>query len=120
VSRLRFVAAVAIVLGSLAPLTANAQGNTPDDATQAALNTFRANTAIIVTSLDNNKLVTPEQITESYLDNGLAGLSPDQFNTIMVVRGRAEAAAWDQLDPSQRDLIRTFWNNENNNVAAAH
>lgn len=114
VSRLRFVAATGLVLASLSPLTANAQGTTPDDATLAALNTFRTDAANIVTTLPNNKLVTSEQITDSYLDGGLAGLPFEQFNTIMVVRKRAEEAAWDQLDAAQRDLIRSFWNSANN------
>lgn len=113
-SRLRFVAATGLVLASLSPLTANAQGTTPDDATLAALNTFRTDAANIVTTLPNNKLVTSEQIADSYLDGGLAGLPFEQFNTIMVVRKRAEEAAWDQLDAGQRDLIRSFWNNTNN------
>ncbi|MBV8717561.1 MAG: hypothetical protein JOZ65_21070 [Chloroflexi bacterium] len=116
--RFRFIAVTAVALASLAPLSANAQGTTPDPATQAALDTFRADAAQFVTNLDNNKGVTSQQILDSYKDGGLAGLPSDQMNTIMVVRVRAEAASWDQLDPGMKDLLRTFWNSESTAVAS--
>lgn len=40
---------------------------------QAALDTFRADAAQLVTDLDNNKDVSSEQILASYAEGGLAG-----------------------------------------------
>jgi hypothetical protein len=117
--RFRFLAVTAVALASLAPLSANAQGATPDAATLAALTTFRADAAELVTTLPNNKDVSSQQILDSYVEGGLAGLPSEQFNTIMVVRVRAEAASWDQLDPAMKDLIRTFWNSSSTAVASA-
>jgi hypothetical protein len=117
--RFRFIAVTAVALASLAPLSANAQGNTPDPATQAALDTFRLDAAQLVTNLENNKGVSSQQILESYQPNGLADLPSQQFNTIMVVRIRAESASWDQLDPAMKDLLRTFWNSGSTAVASA-
>jgi hypothetical protein len=116
--RFRLIAVAAVALVSLLPLSANAQGNTPDTATQVALDTFRADAAQIVTNLDNNKGVTSQQILDSYKDGGLAGLPSEQINTIMVVRIRAESDSWDQLDPAMKDLLRTFW--DSGSTAAAH
>src|SRR5262249_24853101 len=117
--RFRFLAAIGIVLASLAPLSANAQVSTPDPATQAALDRFRADAADLVTNLDNNKGVSSLQILESYQDGGLIGLPSEQINTIMVVRVRAESASWDQLPPADKNLIRTFWNSSSTAVASA-
>jgi hypothetical protein len=111
-SRFRFLAAAAVALACLAPITANAQGATPDPATQAALDNFRFNTAQIVTTLPDNKGVTSEQIVDSYSENGLIGLPSERFNTVMVVRGIAEGLAWNALPSNQRDLIRNFWASE--------
>jgi len=119
-SRFRFLVAAGIVVASLAPLTANAQGTTPDPATQAALTMFRADAADLVTNLDNNKGVTSAQIAESYIEGGLVGLPAEQINTIMVVRVQAESQAWDQLDPAAKNLIRTFWESESTAVASTH
>jgi hypothetical protein len=119
VLRFRILVVTAVALASLAPLSANAQGNTPDPATQAALDTFRADAAQLVTTLDNNKDVSSQQILESYVEGGLTGLPTEQVNTIMVVRVRAEAASWDQLDPAMKDLLRTFWNSGSTAVASA-
>ena len=118
--RFRFLATVGILLASLTPLTANAQGTTPDPATQAALTTFRADAANLVTTLPDNKGVSSEQIAESYREGGLAGVPSDRLNTIMVVRVWAEAAAWDELDPASRDLIRTYWESSSNAIASVH
>jgi hypothetical protein len=119
-SRFRFLAVTGIFLASFAPLTANAQVTTPDPATQAALTTFRADAAELVTSLPDNKGVTSQQIAASYTDSGLSDLPFDQFNRIMVVRQWAEAASWDQLDPTQQSLIKTYWENTATAVASAH
>jgi hypothetical protein len=118
-SRFRFVAATAIALACMAPMAAHAQGATPDPATQAALDTLRANTAQIVTTLPDNKGVTSDQIVESYTDTGLIGLPSERFNTVMVVRQIAEGLAWNQLDPSQRSLIKNFWASEAEGTAVA-
>lgn len=118
-SRFTFLAVAGVVLASLVPLTANAQGNGPDPATQAALDTFRAGAAEMVTNLDNNKGVTSAQIAESYIDGGLAGLPVEQIATIMVVRQRAEAASWEQLNPVMKDLITTYWDTSSTAVASA-
>ena len=117
--RFRFLAVTAVALASLAPLSANAQGPTPDAATQAALTTFRADAAELVTTLPDNKDVSSQQILASYQEGGLAGLPSEQLNTIMVVRIRAEAASWDQLDPTMKNLIRTFWDSSSTAVASA-
>jgi hypothetical protein len=119
-SRFRFLAITGLILAALAPLTANAQGTTPDPATLSALTTFRTDAANLVTTLPDNKGVTSEQITASYLEGGLTDLPFDQFNRIMVVRQWAEAAAWDQLDASSRDLIRTYWESSSNAIASGH
>ena len=117
--RFRFIAVTAVALASLAPLSANAQGNTPNPATQVALDTFRADAAQLVTNLDNNKGVTSQQILDSYQENGLADLPREQQDTVYLVRVRAEAASWDQLDPAMKDLLRTFWNSGSTAVASA-
>ena len=119
-SRFRFLAAAGIILASLAPLTANAQPTGPDPATQAALITFRTDAANLVTTLPDNKGVTSQQIADSYLEGGLAGLPFERINTIMVVRVHAETASWDQLTPIDRDLIRTFWETSSQAVASVH
>jgi hypothetical protein len=113
----RLLAATAVVLATLAPLSANAQLISPDDATLAALTTFRTDAADLVTTLPDNKGVTPQQITASYEEGGLVGLPDEQINTILVVRQWAEAVSWDQLDPTQRDLIRTYWDSTATAVA---
>lgn len=118
-SRFRILATTAIVLASLAPMSANAQGNTPDPATEATLIKFRTSAAELVTNLPNNKDVSPQQILESYQEGGLLDLPSQQRDTIMVVKQRVESASWDELSPTEKNLLKTFWDSGSTAVASA-
>jgi len=104
--------AVILVLVSLVPFAAYAQGPSMDGPTQAALTALRANAAGMVGSLSNNKGVSGDQVSASY-DDQLKDLSSQRSNTVMVVKVRAEQAAWSQMDPTSRALIKNYF-------AAAH
>jgi len=97
-----------LVLASLAPLAASAQGASMDAPTQAALTALRTNAASMVASLSNNKGITGGQVTASY-DDQLKDLSPQRSNTVMIVKVRAERAAWSAMDPTSRALIKNFF-----------
>ena len=112
--RYRYVvpAAFFIALSSLLPVAASAQGPTMDGPTQAALTSLRTNAASMVASLSNNKGVSGDQVTASYVDQ-LKDLSADRSNAVMIVKTRAEQAAWNQMEPTSRALIKNYF-------AAAH
>ncbi len=99
--------ALILLLTGLVPVGMNAQEPRMDGPTRAALNELRAASADIAPSLANNKGVTSDQITASY--NGQLSLTPQQSNTVMVVRSKAERAAWAQMDPTSRALIKNFF-----------
>ena len=92
----------------IVPLAAYAQGPTIDGPTQTSLTALRTNAANIVGSLSNSKNVTGDQITASYADQ-LSNMSADQINTVMIVKQRAENAAWTQMDPTSRGLIKNYF-----------
>ena len=97
-----------LILAGLVPLAAYAQGPSMDGPTQDALTSLRSNAANMVSSLSDSKGITGDQVTASYTDQ-LTGLSAQQFNTAMVVKARAEQAAWAQMDPTSRALIKNYF-----------
>jgi hypothetical protein len=97
-----------LVLGSLAPIAAYAQGPSIDGPTQTALTALRTNAATMVASLSNHKGITGDQVTASYSDT-LNDVSSQQFNNVMIVKRRAEQAAWTQMDPTSRALIKNHF-----------
>jgi hypothetical protein len=99
--------ALLVLLVVLAPVTVEVRRPRMDAATRAAINEFRSAAVRMVASLPNNKGVTADQVTASY--NGQLSLSPKQLNTVMVVKRRAERAAWAQMDPRSQTLIRGFF-----------
>jgi hypothetical protein len=96
-----------LLLVVLAPVIVEVRRPRIDAATQAALNQFHNGAASLVASLPNNKGVTADELTAAY--SGQLSLSPKQSNTVMVVKRRAERAAWAQLDPTSRTLIKNFF-----------
>lgn len=101
--------AAVLLLASFVPIAAYAQGAPSiDGPTQSALTALRTNAAGMVASLSNNKGIRGDQVTASY-DDKLTGMSGNQFNNVMIVKARAEHAAWNQMDPTSRALIKNFF-----------
>jgi hypothetical protein len=108
-SRFHVLLLAILLLSSALPIAAYAQGAPNiDGPTQTALNALRTNAAGMVASLSNNKGVSGDQLTASY-DDKLTGMSSDQMNTVMIVKARAEQAAWNQMDPTSRALIKNYF-----------
>src|SRR5262245_60378026 len=108
-----FLPVAVLALVSVVPIAAHAQSTSNiDRPTQTALTALRTNAAGMVASLSNHKGVSGDQVTASY-DDKLSGLSNNQFNNVMIVKGRAEQAAWNQMDPTSRAVIK-------NHFALAH
>jgi hypothetical protein len=98
--------AAGLVIGSFTPLAAYAKSADPDGPTQSAITALRAGAASLASSY--GKAANSAQILSSY-DDKLTGLSAKQFNTVMVVETRAELATMNTMDPTSRNLIKTYW-----------
>jgi hypothetical protein len=100
--------AAVLVLPGLSLPAAYAAGPSMDTPTAAALMTLRSNAADLVASLSNNKGVQGAEVTASY-DDHLRNMPSQRLNTVMIVKIRAEQAAWTQMDPTSRALIKNFF-----------
>jgi hypothetical protein len=108
-TRLHFLFMAMLLLAGFVPVAAYAQASPNiDGPTQTALTALRANAAGMVASLSNNKGISGDQVTASY-DDKLTDLSSKRMNTVMIVKIRAEQAAWNQMDPTSRALIKNFF-----------
>jgi hypothetical protein len=104
-----YVLLAAVLLLATSPIATYAQAAPSiDGPTQTALAALRTNAAGMVASLSNNKGISGDQVTASYADK-LTGLSTNQFNNVMIVKGRAEQSAWNQMDPTSRALIKNYF-----------
>lgn len=104
----KYAPLAALAIFGLMPLAASAQASPIDAPTQTALTALRTSAATAVAKLSNRKGVTGDQVTASYSDQ-LRDVSAQQMNTVMIVKGRAEASAWTQLDPTSRALIKNYF-----------
>jgi hypothetical protein len=105
--RSHFLLLAVLLLASLLPITAHAQAAPDIDApTQTALTALRTKAAGMVASLSKNKGISGDQVTASY-DDKLTDLSRKRMNAVMIVKTRAELAAWNQMDPTSRALIKS-------------
>ena len=107
--RSHFLLLAVLPLASLLPIAAYAQAAPNlDGPTQTALTALRTNAAAMVASLSNNKGISSDQVTASY-DDQLTDLSRKRMNSVMIVKTRAERAAWSQMDPTSRALIKSHF-----------
>jgi hypothetical protein len=75
-----------------------------DTPTANAFAALRSAAVAMVGSV-KNKGVSGDELNASYMGTGPSG---GRSNTVMIVKNRAEVAAWTGLDPTSRSLIKSF------------
>jgi hypothetical protein len=96
-----------LVIAGLIPVAAYAEAPRMDTPTQNALAALRTGAVGMVASLSKNKGVSGDDISASY--NGTLAAPTSRANTVMVVKARAEQAAWTTMDPTSRALIKSYF-----------
>jgi hypothetical protein len=109
---LRAIPAAALLTASLS-IAASAQAAAVADApTQAAITALRTSAAALIAANSPGpswaKGITSSQLSAAY-DNQLTDQSSSRMNTVMVVKTRAEKAAWTTMDPTSRALIKNYF-----------